>query len=167
LTKLGLPKPEELLMFLKQSVDEVFTTMLDTVAVLIESHGLESGSTDNPNTVDIEAVVEFSGVQHGAVVLRCTAEGAMDIARDMLMLPDSESIDLDEIKDALGECANMVSGSLKHKALDHLGEFSLGTPKIETYARHETDLRCGLLVYRLSNGHVAVEVWMDVSATSG
>lgn len=164
MNKLEIPKPEEFLPLLKESVEEVFATMLDTVAVLVESGGMDSRSTDGPRMVDIEAVVEISGAQSGAVVLRCTAEGAVDLARDMLMLEEGESISIEEIKDALGECANMVSGTLKRRALDHLGEFSLSIPKLEAYTRKETDQRCGLLVYFLSNGHVTVEVWMDESS---
>lgn len=157
-----LPRPEELLAVLKESADEVFNTMLATVAVLVESR-TDRGDHLPAETVDIEAIVDFSGLRNGAVVLSCTPEGAMDLTRDLLMLGADETVGLEEIKDALGECANMVCGLLKSKALDAVGHFQLGTPRIEAYENSSSSERCGTLVYRLSNGCVSIEIWMQIA----
>ncbi|MCP3994099.1 MAG: chemotaxis protein CheX [bacterium] len=108
----------------------------------------------------IEATVEFSGDCKGAVVLRCTADGAVDIARGLLMLADREPVELADIEDALGECANLMGGSLKTKVLDPVGEFSLGIPNTETQVSRDGQQYHGSLVYQLSEGHAVVEVWL-------
>jgi CheY-specific phosphatase CheX len=160
---------EDLVEVLKESADEVFSTMLGMVGVLVEQHmtgdagqpgeirGTDSGETRS----EFEAIVEFSGMRRGAVVLRAGHEGALDIARGLLMLGDEETVEVEEVMDALGECANMVSGSLKCKVLDPAGDFHLGTPRIGSHIVHDHDEHLGGLVYRLARGCTSVEVWMD------
>lgn len=156
-------KSEEILDQVKEAVEEVFTTMLNTVATLIERKGaaVEPGTAE---AIDIEAVVEFQGSPSGAVVLRATAAGAADIARKLLMMEDDETIDLEEIEDALGECANMVTGALKTRALDPCGNFHLSTPTIATKVRVEHEHHTGSLVFEICEGSVAVEIWLSEAA---
>jgi len=116
---------------MKEAVEEVFSTMLDTVAELVErgdcthSNPQNAGSEVEQTPVAIEAVVDFIGDPTGSVILRATAQGALDIARKLLMAEDDEAIDLEEVQDALGECANMVTGALKTRVLDPEGQFDL------------------------------------------
>ncbi len=156
-------KADEILDHVKESVEEVFGTMLNTIATMVERSG-SSGGNDEAPKVDIEAVVEFTGTPNGAVLLRATADGATDIARKLLMMEDDEAIDLEEIEDALGECANMVTGSLKTRVLDPRGSFVLGTPTIATKIHVDHEHRTGRLVFELAEGNVAVEVWLDEEA---
>lgn len=151
---------------LKESVREVFTVMLNTVAALVEPGSeTESGTIEecglDSERVKFEAVVHFEGTTSGAVILRCCAGGAKNIARNLLMMEDGEEVDIDEVKDALGECANMVTGSLKTRALDPNGAFNLGTPVIDARVELEHEHQAGRLVYRLSQGSVAVEIWFS------
>lgn len=157
---------EDLVEVLRESVDEVFLTMLGTVAVLVDH--VESGDQSRAeegqveeNHAGLEAVVDFSGRRSGAVILRAGMHGAVDIARGLLMLGDDEEVPLEEVEDALGECANMLSGLLKTKVLDPIGCFSLGTPRIGRSVNLEYANHLGGLVYKLSNGSTEVEVWMD------
>lgn len=146
---------------LTKVTDEVFATMLSGVSKLSSNDDLEGQTVDR---VSVEASIDFSGDQGGTVVLRCTADGALDITRGLLMLDDQEPIELEEIQDAVGECANMVGGSLKTQVLDPVGSFTLGLPKIETYAKGEEHQRCGSLVYELTDGHAVVEIWLEPPA---
>lgn len=157
---------------LTECVDEVFTTMIATVAELVskEEHSLAHSEElpveglSGERRVAFEAVVEFSGPATGAVILRVSPDGATDIARGLLMLEAGDPVEVDEIKDALGECANMVSGSLKCKALDPTGEFTLGVPTIDARVDYDKAEPRGSLLYRLAEGCTAVEVWMKEAA---
>lgn len=159
---------EEILDQMKASVEEVFSTMLDTVAKLVErgecKHVNGESEAMDASPVDIEAVVDFSGEPNGSVILRATAQGAVDIARKLLMMEDDESVDLDEIQDALGECANMVTGSLKTRVLDPGGTFNLSVPRIDTKVHVEHTHPAGGLVFELVQGAVSVEIWLDEEA---
>ncbi len=168
--------PEVLLETLKESVDEVFTTMLGVVGELVDQHG--TGQPDEPGEikwpdgqqpshVDFEAIVDFKGVVNGAVILRAERDGALDIARGLLRLGEDEVLEIEDVMDALGECANMLTGSLKCKALDPCGGFHLGTPKIDTRVDREHDHHFGGLVYQLSRGCTSLEIWMDTDPAEG
>ncbi len=154
----------DLLEILHESADEVFSTMIGLVGVLLdqtlegESISLTESSAEE---IVYEAVVGFSGLRTGAVILKAGHGGALDIARGLLMLAEDEEVEAEEIEDALGECANMLSGSLKRKALDPTGGFHLGTPQIGQTVAVEHDTQLGGLVYELSQGCISVEVWMD------
>ncbi len=161
---------EVILEQMKIGVEEVFTTMLDTVAKLVEradcSHSNSGDAipvSDLP--VDIEAVVDFSGETSGSVVLRATANGALDIARKLLMMEDDEAVDLEEIEDAMGECANMVTGALKTRVLDPEGNFTLSVPRIDARVHVEHEHPAGGLVFELSEGPLAVEIWLSEKAS--
>jgi len=155
---------EKILDQMRESVEEVFVTMLSTVAVLVEAceRTDETGAGEGlPDRVDIEAIVEFNGDPCGAIVLRATAAVATDIARRLLMMEEDDLVGLEEVEDALGECANMVAGSLKTRALDPVGEYNLGTPLIATRIHTDHQHRQGRLVFQLSEGNIAVEIWLS------
>lgn len=159
----------EILDHVKGAVEDVFTTMLDTVAVLVDQgdckHENESAPVDDDYcAVDIEAVVEFHGSIEGSVVLRASTRGAADITRKLLMMEDDEIAELEDITDAMGECANMVTGALKTRALDPSGNFSLTIPVIDTKVHIEHEHPAGALAFKLSDGAVAVEVWLSEAA---
>lgn len=167
-------REEELLGALQDAMQDVFTTMVFTICEAAvhrasdadpreRQAGIEVESTDGEAVFahfDIDAEVEFHGDLEGWVVLRCSAEGAMDIARGLLMLEEGEALDVAEAADAIGECANMVTGVVKTKMLDPRGEFTIGCPKINISEGGRSGVRAGTLAYRLSRGVVAVEIWL-------
>jgi CheY-specific phosphatase CheX len=138
-------KTEETLEQLRKSVEEVFLTMLDTEACLIEAPE-NSDPVAYEAAIDIEAVVEFTGQPKGAVLLRATHASAADI---------------EDVEDALGECANMVTGAFKSRVLDPRGNFQLGTPTIDTRVHIDHEHRAGNLLFKHHEGHLAVEIWLS------
>lgn len=170
----ALPTDEALLNVLEQSVSEVFSMMVcsfEAAAVyrrdlsgdrVGESGGVHlvlQGRRDDSVHIDREAVVEFRGALEGRVVLRCSADGALDIARGMLMLQGDAMLAIEEVNDALKECANMLTGSLKTKPLDPPGDFKVSIPFINDAHRDPIGPSCGALVYRLQKGLVSLEIW--------
>lgn len=169
---LSMPKDEDLLAALERAVDEVFSTMVctfESAAVYrcelpkerVADNGLVELLIDGPAAVHIdrEAVVEFRGKLDGRVVLRCSADGALDIARGLLMLESDSALAVEDVNDALKECANMVTGYLKTHVLDPLGDFTMSVPFIKDAHREAIGPSCGALVYRLKEGAISVEIW--------
>jgi CheY-specific phosphatase CheX len=163
---------EELLAHLQSAVEEVFQTMLSTMITLIEPAGAQAEprpalpGPGDAQRVQFEAVVEFRGPRNGAVVLQCTTEGALDIARGLLMLEAGTSVALAEVQDAIGECANMVTGSLKTRALDPYGTFSLGVPQFGAGVQPPGARKQSQLRFRMSEGCAAIEIWMEEPAAA-
>ena len=163
-----MPDSVELLDLLKQAVQEVFTTMVfNFCEAVVRSGGdgpvVEVEGSDGGReriAVDCEALVDFHGELDGSVVLRCSTEGAMDIARGLLMMDEGEALEMEEVADALGECANMVTGSLKTKGLDPHGEFLMGTPRVMDSPGERAGHHRGSLAYRLTQGLISVEIWI-------
>lgn len=152
---------DELLAHLERAVDEVFGTMLSHVVELVGPTRAAADERGLAPNFALEAVVGFSGPAKGAVILRCTHEGAYDIARGLLMLGAGDTVEIAEVRDALGECANMVTGALKTRALDPHGEFRISLPTIDTKVDSGMPVACGRLVYRLAQGCAAVEIWIE------
>jgi CheY-specific phosphatase CheX len=159
----GLPSQEELVQILASSVEEVFDAMFINISAGLNADDQAQPDPNSPGCqaehgVDFEVVVCFTGALDGAVVLRCSNQGAEDIARGLLMMEEGD-LELDEVKDALGECANMVTGSLKAKALDPVSDFKMGTPEV-----FESGLESRLnsnMIFQLTNGVMSAELWID------
>lgn len=163
--KLELPHDEELNRLLQESAREAFDTMMAGFMGSVVRSDTPSGECAPAPAlpavkVDREVVVDFNGPSNGYFSLRCNAEGAMDIARGLLMMDDCEALKVEEVADALGECANVVAGLLKNKALSPCGDFKMGIPRhcvpYETRDQSGSSLLC-----HLKNGVVSMEVWLQ------
>jgi chemotaxis protein CheX len=86
-------------------VEDVFRTMLE-----LEVSQLERSASGMEGFVSAE--VQFVGEWKGAVVLQCSPELAFDLTVRLMHVPKPNAIDQD-VRDALGELANMVGGNLK------------------------------------------------------
>lgn len=166
-------KQEELVQTLRVCVDAVFATMVTSfkAAAVKNVESLQprqegairfrdDGADPCSKEVHEQVEISFSGESaRGRVVLRCSVESADSIARGLLMMEESEALDPSVVRDALGECANMLAGSLKTKALDSIGTFKLGLPDF-SYSAPAGEIE-GELVYQVAEGVMSVEVWLD------
>ncbi|QKE83500.1 chemotaxis protein CheX [Arthrobacter sp. NEB 688] len=75
----------------------------------------------------VRARVDIHGTWSGSVVVSCTRDVASDLTRDLLALPAGLPPDADEVRDALGEIANIVAGNVKSLLPDHA---TLGLPEV-------------------------------------
>jgi chemotaxis protein CheX len=90
---------------LARVVESVFQTMID----------LEVAVSDAPWTPSpdvITAAVHFAGEWRGAVLVECDARLACHFANRLMGIDLPAAID-DDVRDAMGELANMVAGNLK------------------------------------------------------
>lgn len=153
----ALPTNQDLLEKLQESINEIFSMM----TTIHEKSSAEDGSGPETDvSFDIEAIVRFHGKLEGYVVLRWSKEGAAELARGLLMAEPDEALEPEEIADAVGECANMVAGSLKTKALDPVDTFTLGLPEVSSPVTLKADYKGGSLVYDLTSGVMAAEIWL-------
>jgi CheY-specific phosphatase CheX len=88
-----------------QVVDLVFTTMLGLKAKPYPMPWF-------PSPDIVTAVVHFAGAWHGAVMLECTRRQARTFAHLLMSIEAPPTVD-DDVRDALGELANMLAGNLK------------------------------------------------------
>jgi len=89
-----------------QIVSDVFQTMLN-----LEITALEESQMEVESASGLTATVQFLGESKGAVMLHCSTEQAIDFTARMLGEP-LESLN-DDVRDVLGELANVIGGNLK------------------------------------------------------
>lgn len=167
-----LLRREELLDTLHHCVGNLFSTMLSSLGTNVLKrlepaspradraiHCREPGCESTVFEPVEQVVIPFVGTFNGRIVLRFTIESGEDIARGLLMMDESEPIDNSAVCDALCECANMVAGTLKTKALDPVGQHQLGLPSLSCPI--EAGQLEGELVYRVAKGVMSVEIWLD------
>ena len=84
---------------------------------------------------DISGIIGLTGAKQGSVVVSFTKECALKVVSAMLM---EEFTDLnDEVRDAVGEITNMISGDAR-KHLAELGlKFEAGIPTVISGKNHE------------------------------
>jgi len=90
---------------LTQIVKSVFVTMM----------GLDvspSETTWKPIGDRLTSFVQLTGDWNGAVVMECSRKQACQFAGRILSMDPPESVD-DDVRDVLGELANMIGGNLK------------------------------------------------------
>ena len=88
-----------------RAVNSIFTSMLG-----LELHPGNGHVALAPGEVKITASVGMAGDWNGTAILECSAETAYVLAAAMLSVP-FEEID-DDVKDVMGEIANMFAGNV-------------------------------------------------------
>lgn len=88
-----------------QIVEDVFRTMLS-----LDMKPLPGSSSAAPGT--LTAAVQFAGEWKGAVLLQCSPGQALVVTSRLIPGLVSVKVDAD-VRDALGELANMLGGNLK------------------------------------------------------
>ena len=105
LDKRKLMETEVSLDMLAGIVKSVFTTMM----------GLEVSESDAPFTSQgdrLTSFVHLTGGWNGAVLFECNRHQACQFAGLILAMDPPEAVD-DDVRDVIGELANMIGGNLK------------------------------------------------------
>jgi chemotaxis protein CheX len=90
---------------LARVVQSVFETMIDLQVAVCETPWTHSHDA-------VTAAVHFAGDWRGAALVECDARQACQFATRLMGIPLPAAID-DDVRDAMGELANMVAGNLK------------------------------------------------------
>ncbi len=114
--------------------------VLKTMASINPVPGKPYMKKDKISIGDISGIIGLTGAKQGAVVVSFTKECAIKVISSMMM---QKYTDLnDEIKDAVGEITNMISGDAR-KHLAEIGlRFEAGIPTVITGKGHEITSHC-------------------------
>lgn len=116
----------------KKIVASIQKTLVDTFETML-SMDLEAGQEDRtivPGKDRVVASVHFAGEIVGVMGLHVTWGFGRIIAGAMLGIEDDEIKDDEEVKDVIGEIANIVAGNLKTDFMDSGLSLVLSTPSI-------------------------------------
>ena len=98
-------RPEVTLEGLAQIVESVFVTMM-------ELEVFTGGTTWRASGDRLTSVVQLTGEWNGAVLLECSKRQACQFAGRILCMDPPDAVD-DDVRDVLGELANMIGGNMK------------------------------------------------------
>jgi chemotaxis protein CheX len=88
-----------------QIVESIFVTMMDLNVCTVEAPSFPVGE-------HLTSSVYLEGAWNGAVSLECNRQQACHFAGKFLSMDPPDTVD-DDVRDALGELANMIGGNLK------------------------------------------------------
>jgi chemotaxis protein CheX len=134
-------------------VESIFVTMMDLEVSASETLSLPAGER-------LTSSVYLEGDWNGAVSLECNREQACQFAGRLLCMDPPATVD-DDVRDALGEIANMIGGNLKSSMAANT---RLSMPSVIVGGDYELRI-CGSetrsrLAFRLDEGHF----WVTVSS---
>lgn len=90
---------------------------------------------DKKSTGDISGIIGFTGAKQGSVVVSFTKECALKVVSSMMKQEYTELND--EVRDAVGEITNMISGDARRHLADINLKFEAGIPTVITGNGHE------------------------------
>jgi chemotaxis protein CheX len=137
-------------------VESIFGTMMDLEVSASETPWL-------PGEDRLTSCVYIEGEWNGAVLLECNREQACRFAGQLLSMDPPAEVD-DDVRDALGELANMIGGNLKSTMAV---KACLSMPSVIDGGSYELRI-CGAdiqnrLAFQFNGGHF----WVTVSAKDG
>lgn len=137
MSQVAAPSREDIVGWVSQSTNEVFSTML----------GMEAAYTENfieaPGqglTMGVIGIIGLVGEWTGTAVISCSSPLACKIAGTLFM--DEYTSVTDEVLDAIAEMTNMIIGNLKNSLEDRLGQMGLSIPAV-VFGRNFATRRSG------------------------
>jgi chemotaxis protein CheX len=132
-------------------VESIFVTMMDLQVSASETPWLPAGDR-------MTSSVYLEGDWNGAISLECNREQACRFAGRLLAMDPPDTVD-DDVRDALGELANMIGGNLKSSMTM---QTRLSMPSVIDGGDYELRI-CGSevknrLAFRVDGGHFWVTV---------
>ncbi len=122
----------ELVESLDRTLSEFFETMLGEARCAVSA--AEDDEAATLACVEVEARVELTGEALYGLRVATSWSVARAVAAGLLMESDPSGLQPEEVRDALGELANMLAGGLKTKLFDERGTWRLGTPQVAEVA---------------------------------
>jgi len=136
---------------LARIVVSVFQTMLQ-----LEIAPTETAWTPAPDA--LTAAIYFAGTWKGAVLLECTRPQAFEFTHRLMSIDPPASIN-DDVRDALGELANMLAGNLKSILPHGIG---LSMPSVVEGTDYSLRVCGGSLIDRLPYSSPLGVIWVTL-----
>jgi chemotaxis protein CheX len=147
---------EQLIGHLDKDVREIFSTMV----------GVELPQSQTTVTVTkfqdcVTAMIGFAGSYHGMISINTPQTVALVFASQMLGMEITECDD--DVRDALGEIANMIGGSFKHHFIKDGHEVRLSTPSVMSGNEYVMNAAPGTLTLMFENSadNFLVSVYLE------
>jgi chemotaxis protein CheX len=148
--------PEEMVVALLRSTEEVFQTM---VFRTLGSQKPIEGDALRPR-LNVVGTVAFAGVSSGIVAFYSTTRTADAIAAAMLGIPPDQVNG--EMPDAIGEITNMIAGAFRTKMARTGPRWAISVPTVtvgsDLYTKYVSDVRRVLCPFTFEDGEVFVEL---------
>ena len=136
---------------LAQIAESVFQTMLN-----LEVHQAEISWAPAPEMVT--AAIYFAGAWKGAVLLECSRTQSYEFTHRLMSIEPPASIN-DDVRDAMGELANMLAGNLK-SVLPH--GIDLSMPSVVEGADYTLRVCGGSLIDRMPFSSALGVIWVTL-----
>lgn len=120
------------------SAGEAFET-----TIMMSIQRAEAAAKAYESAESIIGSISFKGPLEGSLTVKCDTESAARIAKSMMMMEESDSIEIEEVEDAIGEVVNLVLGGVKSRLLESVGEIDISVPTVITGTRLEPKVRQG------------------------
>jgi chemotaxis protein CheX len=130
------------------SANEVFETMVFMDLIQTEDISPVSSSESLIGSITFRNGIE------GCLTIGCDKSCAAAIARNMLGLDPDEEVTDDDIRDAIGEIANMVMGSVKSRIAEDSASIQVSIPTVISGAH----IQAGLAE---NANHAEIDVTLD------
>jgi chemotaxis protein CheX len=149
---------DELIGHLDGDVREIFSTMV----------GMQVAPAQAADTVTkfkdcVTAMIGFAGSYNGMISVNTPQKLALTIASEMLGMEITECDD--DVRDALGEIANMVGGSFKHHFVKDGHEVRLSTPSVMSGDEYVVNTGSApdtlTLMFSYQEDHFLVSVYLE------
>ena len=149
---------EQLITHLNDDVLEIFSTMVG--GEVFSSRKTETSTHFNDS---VSAMVGFAGGYNGMISLNASRKQSLKFTSLMLGMDVSECEE--EMADAVGEIANMISGSFKHHFVKDGHEVKLSTPSVISGGEYEMTV-CSLpdtltLLFRTEEECFTVSLYLE------
>ena len=139
---------------LEPIVESVFITMMNLEVSLSDAPWHHSGER-------LTSFVHLTGDWNGAVLLECNRQQACIFAGRILSMDPPETVD-DDVRDVLGELANMISGNMKCGMATGV---RLSMPTVMEGSDYELRICGSEVLERLAFDCMAGPFWVTVLAT--
>lgn len=140
---------------ISQATQEIFQTML----MMEASPGQAMGERSKCFSNSVSAIVGMAGSSKAMLAIHIPESTALVITSSFLMMEVSEMDD--DVKDAIGELANMVAGSIKADLVEQGMEFKLSIPSVVCGAEYEidclSDSEGAIMPFSIDGGEFLVE----------
>jgi len=111
-------------------ITESTKTLFETMIMMDLNHDVASMADNTQIKTDVIGMVSFTGKCPGVIALFCSKTFSIKVASKILM---SELNDFtSDVKDAIGEIANMIAGNVKTKLIAKYGDMHLSIPIVIT-----------------------------------
>lgn len=149
---------EQLVELLDKDVREIFSTMVGA-----EISPSELAVTEKKFKDCVTAMVGFAGNFNGMISVNTPKKLAMTFASQMLGMEITEFHD--DVRDALGEIANMIGGSFKHHFAKNGREVRLSTPSVISGDEYVMSIGSipdtQTLMFKFDGDHFMISVYLE------